>query len=308
MLKKIKNKIFCLGLCLLAQVTFAQSVNANFEVDEEGWTPHFTGYPVGGEETYELSAKWSKMISPLNQQGGISFSGKNYSKTLFLYIQKEINDLLPNTNYQVMFNMDWLCRMEPSAAPITVKIGVSTQEPELSESSLVEPSFKKGEIGKDGRDFSVIGTLKPNEFGYPFQQNMQNYDKAFLVNTDDEGRLFLMIGVEPENDDVADIFLNTLRVVLAENGEAREISNISSSSVIFYPNMTNDVISFESDYNSEIEMVNIYTADNHLIKIYTFRDPFANRAFYTTDLLSGVYRIEFVLQDGRTINKSYTVE
>lgn len=286
----------------------AQSVNANFELDEEGWIPHFTGYPAGGEEGCELSAKWSKMISPLNERGGISFSGKNYTGKLFLYLQKEFDGLVPNTNYQVMFNMDWLCRLESSTAPIAVKIGAVNQEPTFSETGLVEASFKKGENGRDGRDFITIGRLTPNEFGYPFQQNFQNYDKAFLVNTTDEGRLFLMIGIEPESVDVVNIFLNTLRVVLSENGEAREISNISSSSVVFYPNPMSDMIFFESDYNSEIEMVNIYTEDSHLLKVHTFRDPFAERAFRTTELVSGVYRIEFVLRDGRTINKSYTVE
>ncbi len=304
----MKKITIILSLLFVTTGLFAQSVNANFEIDEQGWKPYFTGYPVGGEAGYELSVKWSKLIAPLDSQGGISFFGKNYSNQLFLYIQKEINGLLPNTNYQVMFNMDWLCQLDASALPITVKIGVVNQEPTFSETGLVEASFKKGEIGRNGRDFSIIGRLIPNEFGYPFPENFQNYDNAFLVNTDNSGRLFLMIGIEPEGGPVANVFLNTLRVVLAENGEAREISNISPSSVVFYPNLTNDIIFFESDYNSEIEMVNIYSKDNHLMKVYTFQDPFADRAFRTTDLTSGTYRIEFVLIDGRTINKSYIVE
>jgi hypothetical protein len=306
----MKKSLIIFGLTIASFALSAQSVNANFEVDEQGWTPHFTGFPMGCEEDYELLIKWSKLTPPLNERGGISFFGKNYSDELFLYIQKEITGLLPNTNYRVMFNMNWLHRLDPLASPITVKVGATNREPTFSEEDfLVKASFKRGEIGDDGRDFMVAGQLIPNEFGLPFQQNLQNLDKAFLVNTDDSGRLFLMIGVEPENrKNIDHIFLNTLRIVLAENGGARDISNICPSGVVFFPSLTDDFIFFESNYNHKIETLNIYTQDNYLVKTYTYYDRFDERVFLTTDLIAGTYRFEFILTDGRIIYKPYTVE
>jgi hypothetical protein len=306
----MKKTFVIFGLLIAPFALFAQSVNANFEIDKQGWTSHFTGFPMGCEEDYELLIKWSKLAPPLNERGGISFVGKNYSDELFLYIQKEITGLLPNTNYRVMFNMNWLHRLEPLASPITIKVGAMNQEPIFSEKNfLVKASFKRGETGGDGRDFMVAGKLVPNEFGLPFQQNLQNFDKAFLVNTDDSGRLFLMIGVEPESrKDVENIFLKTLRVVLAENGGARDISNICPSGVVFFPSLTDDFTFFESHYNHKIETLNIYNQENYLVKTYTYYDRFDERVFLTTDLIAGVYRFEFILTDGRIIYKPHTVE
>jgi hypothetical protein len=337
--------IFSLSVATIA--LSAQSVNANFEVDEQGWTSHFLGIFETNETTIgsegqehpsrrisnEPLIQWSKIIRPLNDRGAISFYGKNYnsgrddisivednfSADLFLFIQKEITGLLPNTNYRVVFNLDWICQLHLSASPITIKVGAVNKEPMLKATSIelsdaknydiITGLFDKGEIGRDGLDFIVAGRLPPNEFGRPFHQNLHNFDNAFLVNTDESGRLFLMIGVEPETDnDVENVFLNTLRIVLAENGGAREISNIYSPSVELVPNAENNMIFFKSEYNDEIEMVNIYTEDNLLIKIFSFRDPSVERAFQITNLTSGTYRIEFVLNDGRTINKFYTVE
>ena len=221
---KVLTTIFSL---LFATFTlFAQSVNANFEVDEQGWTSHFTGYPASEESYSRLSVEWSKIIPPFASRGGLSFVGRNYGNPIFLYIQKEVEGLLPNTNYRVMFNMDWIYQMEPETVPIFVKVGALNKEPELTDLCEIVASFDKGKIGQDGRDFKVVGQLTPNEFGYPFRKNLQNYENTLSVDTDAEGRLFLMIGIEPESGDTENVFLNTLRVVLAENGAAQEVSNI----------------------------------------------------------------------------------
>ena len=216
-----KLAVFC--VCLFT--TFAlfsqsvRSINANFEVDKQGWT---SGNSVGVVE-------WSDLFPPMAHRSGISFSGENKDGSLFLFIQKEVTDLLPNTNYHVKFNMNWVCRMEVSAPPIFVKVGATNQEPEiidaiclLTEELRFFTSFDKGEIGQNSRDFTVAGQLTPDKYGRPFLQNVNNFDNAFSVNTDDEGRLFLMIGLEPKSGDIEHIYLNTLRILLAENGEARE--------------------------------------------------------------------------------------
>ena len=258
----MKKSIIVLGLLFAKFALFAQSINADFETDKQGWTAHFSG--IFNEHATEQDGRieWAKLPSPLNTRGGISFSGKNHSNVMFLYIQKEITDLAPNTDYRVIFNMDWVSRMNPSASPITVKVGAVNKAPmfagefvgtyfnDVEEESIEEEEsveeekiaeeegedenldredrtfddrwlwtavFDKGEPGRNGRDFRAVGQLIPNEFGYPFQQNLHNFDSAFLAKTDESGRLFLMIGVEPEQGNIENVFLNTVRVILIEN-------------------------------------------------------------------------------------------
>ena len=261
----MKKLTIIFSLLFATFALFAQSnrsINANFEVDKEGWTGHFLGIfetrdtiidwegreLLSSKINHEPSITWSNLIPPLNERGGISFSGKNYSNDrrristpgrsydagLFLFIQKEVTDLLPNTTYRVVFNMNWFYQMDPSALPITIKVGAMNQEPivtaqhvELATNKVYEirevlmhdspTPIDRGEIGRNGHDFVVAGQLIPNESGLPFQQNLHNFENAFFVDTDKKGRLFLMIGVEPTRGDVENVFLNTLRVVMTEN-------------------------------------------------------------------------------------------
>jgi len=303
--------LFCILFTTLTVVAQSRSINANFEEDKQGWTSH-------------QGVEWSHLFGSMADRKGLSFSGENMDGKLFLFVQKEISDLLPNRNYRVTFNMNWLAWLEASASPIIVKVGAND-------------------------NFIVAGRLTPNENGYPFLQNVNNFDNAFFVNTDEKGRLFLMIGIETENEKIEHVYLNTLRVLLHENGEAREkqttestplsTENIMSdeeeeedpavpyyeegrafspvipdmidempSGIKFISNVENDLVFFESDFNDEVEMVGIYTEDNHLMKIFTFRDSSVDRAFQTTGLVPGTYRIEFVLADGRIINETYTIK
>ena len=298
-MKDMKKTTTIFGLLIATFVLSAQSINANFEVDKEGWTSH------------QSTVKWSNLFSPMADRGGISFSRENQNEG-FLFIEKEVADLLPNRNYRVIFNMNWLAWLETSASPIVVKVGASN-------------------------DFIVAGRLTPNPNGYPFLQNVNNFNNAFFVNTDHQGRLFLMIGIETENEKIEQVYLNTLRVLLRENGEARDISpveilsnvettlpteSIVTNEIIFEIDETisenitaevvfvtaeNGFVFFESDYNDEVEMVNIFK-DDHLMKVFRFRNPTENRAFQTTGLPPATYRIEFVLFDGRTINELLTIE
>jgi hypothetical protein len=310
----------------------AQTFNANFETDNDGWTSL-------------QSIERTKLFAQLEDRYGLAFFGHNQNKNIPLFIQKKVENLKPNTNYRVIFNMNWLARLDVFASPIVVKVGAIQQEPTTKiidldnpDDDIIRYNFDQGEIGRNGRDFIVAGQLTPNENGHPFLKNIHNFNNPFFVNTDENGRLFLMIGIESENEFFTDIFLTTVRVLLRENGVAREIQDVEKNSneeisiekneplndffldlidkeideitttVVFIPNAENELVFFKSDYNNDIEIVNIYTDDNHLMIFFSFRNPSVDRAFSTKGLSAGTYRIEFVLSDGRVINEKYTIK
>jgi hypothetical protein len=183
----MKKTLTIFGFLLATSALFSQSISANFQTDMEGWTSH------------QSTVEWANLFAPMNDRGGISFARENADENYtFLFIQKEVTELVQNTRYRITFNTSWLAWLETSAFPISVKVGASD-------------------------DFVVAGQLTPNENGLAFTQNINNFDNAFYVNTDDEGRLFLMIGIETENPKIENIFLNTLRVVLREVPETQAV-------------------------------------------------------------------------------------
>jgi len=187
----MKKTLTIFGFLLATSALFSQSISANFQTDMEGWTSH------------QSTVEWANLFAPMNDRGGISFARENADENdAFLFIQKELLELLPNARYRITFNTSWLAWLETSAFPITVKVGANN-------------------------DFVVAGQLTPNENGLAFTQNINNFDNAFYVNTDDEGRLFLMIGIETENPKVENVFLNTLRIVLREVPETQDVQEDS---------------------------------------------------------------------------------
>jgi hypothetical protein len=311
----MKKIAIIFGFLVSTSALFSQVISANFEHDAQGWTSH-------------QSVEWSRLLPPMDHRNGMHFSGEitDGDRILYLYIQKEVENLKPNTNYRIRFNMNWVCWMEISASPIWIEIGAAKNQ-ELA-----------------GFDFVSVGSLMPNELGHPFLQNINNFEKPYQVNTDDDGRLFLWIrttALPLEGEKIEHIFLNTVRVLLHENGKTREVPNDDEtvsvlviptqhspedefeisieevSEIVFeetdlitlVPSHTeNDLVLFKSNFNDEIKMVNIYTEDNHLIKIVGFRDFSVDEGFRTTGLISGTYRIEFVLSDGRILNKFHHIE
>jgi len=242
----MKKTLTIFGFLLATSALFSQSISANFQTDMEGWTSH------------QSTVEWANLFAPMNDRGGISFARENAGvKTSyvpgfnirvnydFLLIQKEVLELLQNTRYRITFNMNWLAWLESGMSPIIVKVGAMSKPPTYSwsmpggweeivddgntvfqsfaGSRITDLNFNRGELGQDGRDFVVAGQLTPNENGLAFTQNINNFDNAFYVNTDDEGRLFLMIGIETENPKIENVFLNTLRVVLREVRETLEV-------------------------------------------------------------------------------------
>jgi len=215
---------------LATSALFSQSISANFQTDMEGWTSHQT------------TVEWANLFAPMNDRGGISFARENADENdAFLFIQKELLELLPNARYRITFNTSWLAWLETTAFPISVHVGAMNEFPtETIEITLdyeikvldddgetvlktVHPVENRTKIRFNNENFVVAGQLTPNENGLAFTQNINNFDNAFYVNTNDEGRLFLMIGIETENPKIENVFLNTLRIVLREVPKTQEV-------------------------------------------------------------------------------------
>lgn len=299
--------IFLLGVSVKLS---AQSMNHPFTSSSEGWVKGYAGYPVQAASSYELNVQWVSVPDNISSGAkGMLFSGKNYSKKLFLFIKKKYTNLQPNTAYKVVFNMDWLTNYPANKQEkIYVKVGAFTYEPFTIDTGFVRTNMEQGIIGENSKDFMVIGNLNNalNTDEYK-TVNIHNYTKPFYVNTDKNGALWLVIALEPEAVDISNTYLTSLRILLRNDGHARNFSDIDPKELKLYPDPNAHIFSFKSGYDEALDMICIYTAEYHLLKVLDSDYVSNNKTFYFGDLPRGIYQLVFILKDGRTINKTISL-
>ncbi len=298
--------------CVITLNSFAQSVNTTFSMDNEGWQPAYSGYPAQGEEGYELNIERNAIPTPFSGRNGMFFSGKNYSNRLFLFVKKEITGLEANTAYSIIFNMSIISEINPDPGAgdrIFVKVGAMTDRPITTQTGMVANNIKMGERGKSGRDMFMLGVVEKakNTPGWG-NQILHNYHQPLMVNTDNRGRLWLIVGFEPEMVEMPPFYLSSVRVVLRNEGQARAIEAMNPSKIHMYPSSTGGYVNFESDFGSPVEMVSVFTDDGHLMQVYTFQESLAEYSISTSNLSSGIYKFVFTLGDGRTATKTFSIE
>lgn len=181
-----------------------------FSEGNRGWTGDFADYPVGSEAFYELSWGWETL--PKNVDGlhkGLYLSGNNHSDDLFMYVKKEIDGLLPNTDYRVVLSVVIEDNIPPGqfgvgGSPgegVAVKVGASTEEPiKIDRNGFYLMNIDKGDQQASGSNSVVVGTLA-NEAVDPefptFELIAYDNGKAPLrVRTDEKGRLWVFFGTD----------------------------------------------------------------------------------------------------------------
>jgi hypothetical protein len=128
---------------------------------------------------------------------------------------------------------------------------------------------------------------------------MQNYAKPFYVNTDKDGFLWLIIGIEPETTvrEIKPILLNTLRILFQYQGE-------------YSPLLSNEDFETEkvdSEFNDDITSIEIYTGSGHLLKaIYSTDGIFAGN-ITADEFAEGRYYFLFNLANGKKIVRSVEI-
>jgi hypothetical protein len=215
------SKWLLFGLCALLILTMGCSgdfekefqFNYTFEADEQGWTAGFADLPADFDKTfYELDSGWGALPSDL-EGNAIYLSGHNHSDDLFMFLKKQIEELKPNTNYQVHFSIDMASNtpegmMGIGGSPgesVYVKAGAVNYEPEVIEDTdgWLRMNIDKGNQSSEGEDMINLGTLaNPNIDLDTFSgeeyaiMTLDNQDRTFKVTTDNDGNVWVIAGTD----------------------------------------------------------------------------------------------------------------
>ena len=206
----------------------------DFESDDEGWNAGISDIPSGELDNYFLDAEQVSDV-PFDSNGALRVSASNPNNEFFLYVSKKITGLEPNTNYNVSFDVDFAASVTVDTTgidttgvvgdtidvdlvnlndSIIMKAGAVAEEPatEPDDLDFLRLIFDKGEVGIDGSDMVVIGRYSGS--GDFLKQSVSNED-LFLVTTNEDGELWLVLGAESTGEDV-ELYFDSINVEIDE--------------------------------------------------------------------------------------------
>ena len=139
---------------------------------------------------------------------GMYLQGHNRSDDLFMYLKTQIGGLRPNTTYTVSVSID-LATNVPSGSfgiggspgsSVFVKAGASAVEPTAAEGDNrhLRMNIDKGNQSQGGEAMVVLGNVAhPEVQGNEYRiKTLDNSDLPLAVNTDNEGRVWLIVGTD----------------------------------------------------------------------------------------------------------------
>ena len=206
-----------------------------FEEDEQGWATDFADLPADYDESfYELDSGWGALPTGL-EGNAIFLSGHNRSDDLFMFLKKRVEDLKPNTTYQILFSIDLASNtpegmMGIGGSPgesVYVKAGAVEFEPEVIEESdgWLRMNIDKGNQASEGDDMINLGTLaNPNIDIDTFTgdeyaiMTLDNQNDHFEALSDPNGVMWFIIGTDSGFEGPTRVYYDKITVSLVEAG------------------------------------------------------------------------------------------
>lgn len=183
--------------------------NFNFSKGHDGWVADFADYPIGKEAFFELNWGWTNLPYPMHEnQKGMFLSGNNHSDDLLMFIKRQVDELDPNTEYDLMFNVTIesnvpVGQIGVGGSPgesVFFKVAASAKEPiKQIQGDYYRINIDIGSQGNGGNDGIVIGDLANpavNVEAPSYMPKEMHSPRSFKAKTDEKGRLWLLAGTD----------------------------------------------------------------------------------------------------------------
>ena len=229
-----KNKIFrwaAVGLLAAAgmacsnddekpePVTFAFTFNSG----AEGWTGDFADYPVGEEDFYELLFEHDSLPTPLDENdGALKMSGNNHSDDLFMFVKRKVSGLLPNTEYNVTFTLEFASNvadntMGAGGSPgesVYVKAGATRTSPGKipDTENFYRMNIDKENQAQGGDDLLLLGDFSNDTDKAVYTLKTLTNATPMTVTSDENGELWIIAGTDSGFEATTTIYYNSIKV------------------------------------------------------------------------------------------------
>jgi MYXO-CTERM domain-containing protein len=213
----VRCQRFCGALCALLAVAVGwagQPSNAQaatiysyaFAEGDHGWEAGFADYPVGDD--LQLQSGHQAAPESMGGQPALFISGSNTADDLFMYFEKQVDGLLPDTTYNIAFDIQ-LGSSYPDgsvgiggspANSVYLKAGASAVDPSASpdDSNWLRMNIDKGNQAGGGADAIVLGDIAKPAGDFETYELIERSSPGsqFTATTDSDGSLWLLFGTD----------------------------------------------------------------------------------------------------------------
>lgn len=212
-------------------------ITFDFDNGSDGWAADVSDF---SEETgpEDILAQTGESPPGIDDESGyFRLAASNRSDDTFQYMRRVLGeqaDLVPNIPYVIDFRVEAASNAPSNCAGIGgapgesvwLKVGATTVEPvPIQEDGQTRLNVDKGDQSEGGEDAEVAGVIANGipceeaiEADYPYAMVTWEETLDNPVTTDDEGELWLFVGVDSGFEGRTDLWYDTVEVVLTPQG------------------------------------------------------------------------------------------
>jgi hypothetical protein len=202
----------------------ATEYNFAFAKGNENWQPLFSDYRVGEEAFYELEFNNTFLPLPLDQNiKSLKVSGNNHSDDLFSAIFRKFENLQPNKQYLISFNIDIASNalIDGAGAGGDPNLSLGAGGINYLPSSVKDnfnsyrPNFiSKIQSGLSNDVFKIIGKIGASDtYPTPYKIiNRNNTGNPFKITTNSNGEFWLMIATDSGFEGITTLYYKSINI------------------------------------------------------------------------------------------------
>jgi hypothetical protein len=207
------------------------SASFDFNQSQDGWEADFTDLPANLDDTsfYQLKFEYTDLPSHLGDRKSLMLSGNNHSDDLFMFIKGKVTGLIPNTSYNVVFEVE-LASNAPAGSvgaggspgeSVYLKAGASGIEPKkITQSDKYVLNIDKGNQSTSGENAIVLGDISipstSTDYALILRSNASSTGhQPFIVQSNDAGEIWLVVGTDSGFEGVTTVYYTKVNVVFS---------------------------------------------------------------------------------------------
>ncbi|MGM0578373.1 MAG: hypothetical protein ACQEXJ_21795 [Myxococcota bacterium] len=207
----------------------------SFDEGEQGWEADKSDYSVIQEDTVAFEGSLTERPGELDTEGTAwLLGGTNVSDDLFMFLKREVDasdGLEPNTLYTLAWTMRLASDAQSGCAGIGgapgesvyLKAGASPDEPTpFEDDGFITIDLDKANQSQGGAEASVAGDIangvQCGEQPEGYVEIQREHEHTHAVATDDQGRLWLVVGTDSGFEGRTELYYLELEVTLTPFG------------------------------------------------------------------------------------------
>ena len=255
----------------------------DFSSSDQGFTSGFADLPTSYDPAlYNLVADHRNLPAELEGGKGLFISGVNRSDDLWMFWKKKLTGLQPNTEYQVVLDIEMASNVPPGlvgvgGAPgesVYVKAGVSQAEPLVAPDSegQLRLTVEKGNQSTSGSAAAVLGNVaKENDDSEQYvilHRNNRSVQQSGTTSAD--GSLWIFFGTDSGFEGTTSLYYTHAAAVLAP--KAKPLLTWSTPPAIAYGtalgvSQLNATANIPGNFTYTPAVGTILSAGNHTLNV-----------------------------------------